>query len=160
MTNAIPKLSDNEVHSAVKIAKESPRKRYHKILHEKGAVFNAVFNFMDKDSYMQPHLHPGDEKIEEIHVMEGILGMIFFEDDGAVSEYKLLGKGYNPMIAVPAFKYHTYVILSDYVVTYETMKGVYEPGTWKKMASWAPEEGSLYSMSYFSGLKSYFQVKE
>ena len=31
---------------------------------------------------------------------------------------------------------------SENVVIYETMNGIYNPKTWKKMANWAPKENS------------------
>ena len=46
-------------------------------------------------------------------------------------------------------------MLSDEVIIYETMEGVYSPNTWKKLASWAPEESSHQSLLYLEELKKH-----
>ena len=102
---------------------------------------------------MQPHLHPGAEKIEVIKVLRGELEVIFFDDFGVVNKRIHLNKGGIELIEVPAYQWHTYVMLSENVITYETMMGIYHPNTWKKMASWAPKEGSSSSAEYLNSLR-------
>lgn len=135
-------------------AAESPRHRHPKILHAPGDELNRVFNFMMRDSYMQPHHHPGPEKIEHIRVVEGSLAVLFFDDAGNVEQIFHLAKGAVEHVAVPAYTWHTYVMLSDHVITYETMMGQYEPASWKEMASWAPPENSPESARYLATLKA------
>ena len=149
----IPELSVQEISDCISQAASSARSRFPKLLHSPGDEFNRVFNFMMRDSYMQPHLHPGDEKIERIYLIQGRVATLFFDDRGAVVECTLLEKGGIELIEVPAFTWHTYVMLSDYAVSYETMMGVYRPETWKKLAEWAPKEGSLESLEYLNLLK-------
>ena len=88
--SSIPQLSERETEEGLSQARSSPRHRYPKLLHQPGAEFNQVFNFMMSDSYMQPHLHPGEEKIEEIYIVEGRVATIFFDDQGAVSDVAAL----------------------------------------------------------------------
>jgi len=57
------------------------------------------------------------------------------------------------MIAVPAFTWHTYVMLSPSVITYETMMGKYDSQTWKSFAGYAPSENSSDSYTYLRQLK-------
>jgi len=154
MENAqIPQLSEQEIQEGLRQAKSSNRHRYPKILHNPGDEFNRVINFMMEDSYMQPHLHPGVEKIEKIYLMRGRLATIFFDDQGLVKDCFILEKPGKDMIEVPAFTWHTYVILSEYAITYETMMGKYEPKTWKEFAEYAPMEAALESDRYLSVLK-------
>ena len=103
---------------------------------------------------MQPHLHPGDEKIEKIYLIRGRIAALFFDEQGSVRECAVLEEGGETLIEVPAFTWHTYVMLSEYAIIYETMMGVYEPGTWKKFADWAPPENSSESLRYLNFLKS------
>lgn len=149
----IPELSEQDNKDGIAMAASSARRRHPKLLHKPGAEFNRVFNFMMHDSYMQPHLHPGEEKIENIYLVQGKIAALFFDEQGAIKECTLLEKGGIELIAVPAFTWHTYVMLSEHAISYETMMGVYEPSTWKKFAPWAPPEDSPASSTYLNFLK-------
>jgi cupin fold WbuC family metalloprotein len=150
----IPELSERELQDCLSLAHVSHRRRYPKLLHSPGDELNCVFNFMMGDSYMQPHLHPGEEKIEVIYIVHGSVAVLFFDAYGKVKKSTVLERGGHERIKVPAFTWHTYVILTDYAVTYETMVGVYEPRTWKNFAGWAPEESTSESVGYLDSLKS------
>lgn len=157
--SGIPQLSKREIEEGLSQARSSPRHRYPKLLHQRGAEFNRVFNFITRDSYMQPHLHPGEEKIEKIYIVEGRVATIFFDDQGAVRDVVLLEKGGVECVRVPAFAWHTYVMLTDSAVTYETMMGVYDPTTWKRFAPWAPKEDTTESEAYLIRLRDSVQKR-
>jgi cupin fold WbuC family metalloprotein len=150
----IPELTRHEIDDFLSRAASSPRRRAPKILHEPGAVLNQVFNFMLHDSYMQPHLHPGVEKIEKISLVEGKIAVLMFTDEGGVRDVVVLERGHVEYVEIPAFTWHTYVMLSDGAVTYETMMGRYEPGTWKGFAAWAPAEATPECVPYLAALKA------
>ena len=122
-------------------------------MHKHGDEFNRVFNFMMQDSYMQPHLHPGEEKIENIHLIEGRVAALFFDDIGKITRCTILEKGGLELIEVPAFTWHTYIMLTERAITYETMMGIYKPETWKRFAEWAPQEDTVESVAYLTFLK-------
>jgi len=149
----IPQLSEQEIQNGLLQASISKRRRHPKILHNPGDEFNRVINFILHDSYMQPHLHPGTEKIEKIYLLQGKIAIFYFNEQGEVRECMVLEEGRLEMIEVPAFTWHTYVILSEFVVTYETMMGVYDPKTWKKFAKFSPLENSVESITYLRLLK-------
>ncbi len=150
----IPELTSHEISENLINAEKSPRRRYPKILHKPGAEFNQVFNFNMHDTYMQPHLHPGDEKIEEIFVVQGKICVIYFDNRGAITKKTFLEKGKTEMVRVPAFTWHTYVMLTPFAISYETMMGKYEPQTWKTLADWAPSENAKESTEYLQFLKT------
>ncbi len=150
----IPFISQLDIENGIKKAQASDRKRHPKILHQQGAEFNKVFNFLMKETYMQPHLHPGDEKIENIHILQGELAVIFFDNEGEIDQVIRLERNNLEHVKVPAFNWHTYVVLSDFAITYETMMGKYDPKSWKEMAVWAPEENTIDSNSYLETLKN------
>ena len=152
--NIIPELLAEEVTRHFKIAESSIRKRSPKTLHEKGDYLNKVFNFILGDSYMRPHLHPGKEKIEKMHLIQGSFALVIFDETGGVKRSILLEKGKKEYIAVPAFTWHTYVMLTKEVVVYETMEGVYDPSTWKEMAPWAPTENTSEAAPFLETLKT------
>ena len=148
----IPSITDTVVSEGFSRARESPRGRYAHILHQPGAEFNEVFNFMLKDSYMQPHLHPSEEKCEDIHIVSGRLLLHFFDDTGMVTQSFLMEPLGLSHVRVPAFTWHTYAMLTEEVLTYESMWGKYDPLTWKKTAGWAPEEGERTALSFLQSL--------
>jgi len=148
----IPCPGQQETEALLVLAANSPRRRHPKILHNPGDEFNRVVNFIMRDSYMQPHHHPGPEKIEKIYVLEGRMAVLFFDDAGAVTKVTHL-EGPSGFIAVPAYTWHTYVMLTDHVISYETMMGRYEPASWKEMAQWAPVENVPESAPYLESLK-------
>lgn len=149
----IPRLTKIEIIEGINLAKKSLRKRYPRILHNQGDEFNRVFNFMMSDSYMQPHLHPGLEKIEKIYIVEGQVATIFFDENGKIIQCNKLEIGGQEMISVPPYTWHTYVILSEYAITYETMMGKYDPQTWKNFFEITPAENSTEQDDYLSNLK-------
>ena len=153
MNSQIPSLSEQEANEGLHQADTSTRRRHPKILHNPGDEFNRVVNFIMHDSYMQPHLHPGPEKIEKIYVMEGKMAVLFFDDFGVVNEVTILEPGHIDFISVPAFTWHTYVMLSKHVISYETMMGEYAPKTWKEFAQWAPTEDAPESSTYLLSLR-------
>ena len=154
----VPLLLDSEVKTHFELATNSVRKRSPKILHKKGDYFNQVFNFILEDSYMHPHLHPGQEKIEKMYLIKGSFELILFNEVGHITQKIILEEGKLDFIEVPAFTWHTYVMLSDEVIIYETMEGIYDIDTWKKMASWAPKENSLDASKYLEMLKCKVEV--
>ena len=149
----IPQLSEQEIIEGLLSAGSSARRRHLKLLHNPGEEFNRGFSFTMQDSYMQPHLHPGDEKIEEIYLIQGKIAVLFFDDQGALTEVALLEKDGIEGVKVPAFTWHTYAMLSESAITYETMMGRYDPKTWKEFAEWAPPENSSESLAYLISLK-------
>lgn len=150
----IPELSSDEVSLYFSVAKNSERCRSPKIIHKQGDYHNRVFNFILEESYMHPHLHPSEEKIEKMYLLDGSFALITFDDDGEVTNTYVLAKGGRESIDVPAFTWHTYVMLTKEVIVFETMEGVYNPSTWKKMAPWAPSENTLEAPTYLEILKS------
>ena len=149
----IPDLTNTEKDSYFSLAKKSVRKRTVKILHEKGDYVNKVFNFMLIDSYMQPHRHPSPEKIENMYLLEGTFALFFFDDAGCLVKKIILENGKRNCIKVPAYAWHTYVMLSERVIVYEKMEGFYDPKTWKDMAPWAPSENTPEAELYLAFLK-------
>ena len=149
----VPFLTPEEINHFLEIAQASPRRRHTKLIHKPGDEFNRAFNFMLEDSYMKPHFHPSAEKIEQIHIIDGKIAVLFFDEKGAINNCTVLEKTGIKVINVPAFTWHTYIILTNNAITYETMMGVYDQHTWKTFAEWAPDELTHQSSNYLKSLK-------
>ena len=153
-SHTIPAITNAAVAEGFLRARESPRRRYAHILHQPGAEFNEVFNFMLKDSYMQPHLHPSEDKCEDIFIVKGRLVLHYFDDTGVIKQSFFMEPCGLNHVRVPAFTWHTYAMLTEEVLTYESMWGKYNPLTWKKTAGWAPAECEIRSSSFLTSLRS------
>lgn len=149
----IPSLNDSEIKSNFLKAKNSIRKRFPKIIHKNGDYENKVFNFMLHDTYMQPHLHPGKEKTEKMYLVLGSFMLFFFDDFGKIIKKQTIEFNSQQYVEVPPYIWHTYIMLSEKVIVYETMDGIYNKKTWKKMASWAPVENSKEALLFFNNLR-------
>jgi cupin fold WbuC family metalloprotein len=152
--NTIPALSLEDIKYHFDLSDNSQRRRSPKIIHKKGDYINKVFNFILSSSYMQPHLHPGIEKIEKMYLLRGSFALFIFDEKGVIIESIILEKGKKEIVSVPAFTWHTYVMLTDQVIVYEEMEGVYHPSSWKEMAPWAPQEDSPQAALYLENLKA------
>ena len=93
-----------------------------------------------------------------MHLVYGSFALITFDDNGKVTGTNILEKDKNEFVAVPAFSWHTYVMLSDKVIVYEEMNGVYEPSSWKEMASWAPKENTPEADKYLESLRTNLSI--
>jgi cupin fold WbuC family metalloprotein len=157
---SIPLLSNGETTAGFSNAAMSKRRRHGHILHKQGDLFNRVFSFAMIDSYMQPHLHPGEESCEDIYLVKGTLGILYFDNSGNIMEKFCLEEKCLTHVRVPSKMWHTYIMLTDQVLTYETMDGLYDPATWKIVAPWAPKEGGLEAVEYLMNLKSKFNIQQ
>jgi len=150
----IPTLTASEIEKYSSLAHQSIRKRYPLIMHKQGDYFNQVFNFVLKDSYMTPHLHPETKMIEKMHLISGSFNLLFFNSSGKVTNIFTLDKP-DQKVQVPSGTWHTYVMTSELTIVYETMLGVYKPETWKKIPDWAPKENSIKAKQYLNDLKKF-----
>jgi len=148
-SDLIPKIPKEDMLYFYNEAEHSIRRRYNHILHKKGDYLNRVFNFLYQDSYMQPHLHTGPERMEKMYLIEGSFALITFNNNGAINKITTLSIGERDYIEVPPKTWHTYVMLTEKAAIYETMEGVYDPQTWKELADWAPSENSEKANNYF-----------
>ena len=150
----IPEISKKDKEINLLNAFNSKRKRHALILHKKGAYFNEAVNFIYSSSYMIPHQHNADEKSEFIYLIEGNITILYFKDNGEITKKHVLNDKDKRYINVPPYTWHTYVVNSNYAITYETMNGIYDPISWKHFANWAPKELSNEASLFLEFLKS------
>ena len=155
-------ISEKEINKNFFIASQSIRKRYLLALHETGDYKNKIINFLINNTYIQPHMHAGDQKTEYVFILDGKVFLILFDDTGKIVSNILLekDKSKNQSYLIPSYTYHTYIVLSNKACIYEEMDGVYDSKTWKKNASWAPDEHSSQKESYLNSLLDKIYKKE
>lgn len=136
-------------------AGSSPRLRKNFNFHmDEGAACNRLLNAMEPDSYIRPHRHLAPDKDETLVVIRGRLGVVIFDDSGAILETAVLSPGGAAMgVDVPHGVLHTFVSLESGTVFFEAKAGPYRPMTEEEKAPWAPPEGSDEAEAYLASLR-------
>lgn len=139
-------------------AKASPRRRRNHNFHaSESDTCNRLLNAIEPDSYIQPHCHHEATKDETLIVVRGRLGVIFFDEHGAVTATAVLAPaGESVGVNIPHGMYHTLMALEPGSVFFEAKAGPYAPLTPREKASWAPAEGDPRASSYPADLKRLF----
>ncbi|HWX22495.1 MAG TPA: WbuC family cupin fold metalloprotein [Candidatus Binatia bacterium] len=95
-----------------------------------------------RGAYVRPHKHLN--KSESVHVIEGKVDVVFFDDAGAVSDVVRLGdyqsdRKFYYRIGGP--RYHTFLITSEFLVFHEVTNGPFRRED-TVFAPWGPEESN------------------
>ena len=138
-------------------AKENPRLRNNWNIHPAdSSPAHRLLNAMEPQSYIRPHRHLEPLKDETFVILRGRLGIIVFEDDGAVKEKLLLAAdGENIGVDIPSGLFHTAVSLAEGTIFFEAKAGPYVQLTEAEKACWAPEDGTA-AEEYLLAMKNEF----
>jgi cupin fold WbuC family metalloprotein len=102
-------------------AADSPRGRVRINAHpSEDDMLHEMFIAIRQDSYIRPHLHPG--KSEAFHIVQGVVDIVVFNEDGSVREVVLLGdnrsgRAFYYRMSQPFF--HTLLIRSEILIVHE-----------------------------------------
>jgi cupin fold WbuC family metalloprotein len=138
----IAKLGQEDIQVLRQGAANSPRGRIRINMHPSDDdMLHEMFIAIRQDSYIRPHLHPG--KSEAFHIVQGIVDIVVFEEDGSLREVVPLGDGpsgraFYYRMSQPFF--HTLLIHSDILIVHEITNGPFLRGG-TRFAPFAPEEG-------------------
>jgi cupin fold WbuC family metalloprotein len=120
-------------------AERSPLRRSRLCLHRNAddAVHEMII-VMCKDVLFRPHRHRF--KSESFHIIDGLLDVILFDENGVAEEVVPMGpigsgRNFCYRLSIPQF--HAVLPLTDFVVVYETTMGPYMEGD-AEFAPWAP----------------------
>jgi cupin fold WbuC family metalloprotein len=120
-------------------AERSPLRRARICMHaDDEAHVQEMLIVLLRDVYIRPHKHPG--RPESFHVIEGSVGVTFYEDDGAVRDRMRLTAGSRMLpfyYRMDTAIFHAHVILSEYALFHECTSGPFRRDA-TVMASWAP----------------------
>lgn len=113
---------------------------------------NRMLNAVEPYSYVQPHKHENPDKREVFLLLTGRMAVVFFDDNGVISDHVILDKHENFGVEIPPSTWHTIVALEKGTVVYEVKDGPYAPSNDKNFATWAPGEGENKSAAYLKEL--------
>lgn len=150
-------LTGEILETGLAAARESPRKRIIQPIHRtQEAIVQRMLNFMLPGTYLRPHLHPREEAIETVQVLQGELGFIIFEEDGSVRQLHRLSAGGDGLIDIEPRIWHGLVVLAPDTVILEIKRGPYDLKRDKIFADWAPAEGDPETDAYRESLERLF----
>lgn len=114
-----------------------------------------LFNAIGVDSYIRPHRHLLDPKIETLIAVRGRMAMIAFDNDGAITDCVVFGIGEGDAAGVElgTDQWHTVVALVPGSILFEVKQGPFMPDAAKEPAPWSPEEHSPDATAYLGGLR-------
>lgn len=136
------------------LSSQNPRQRIRLCAH--GSPDDRLHEMLivhERSAYVRPHKHPG--KTESAHIIEGLVDVVVFDDDGRIESVISMGNYESGMkfyyrMAIPVF--HTLIIRSDFLVFHETTDGPFERKD-TVFAPWAPDDGDMnFVIKYMADL--------
>ena len=147
---SIAKVKQSDIDNFKQLASRNPRRRVRLCAHgNSNDSLHEMLIVHERSAYVRPHKHPG--KTESTHIIEGVVDIVVFDDNGQIERVIHMGSYDSGRIfycrmAVPAF--HTLIIRSDVLVFHETTNGPFDRKD-TVFAPWAPEDGDLSFVSTY-----------
>jgi cupin fold WbuC family metalloprotein len=113
---------------------------------------HRFLNVLAKGTFVPPHRHLDPPKSETILILEGRVGLFFFDDDGNVTSAVVLGGSSRLGVDIPAGVWHTLVALTPFAVVFEVKAGPYLAAQGKDFPAWAPRDGDPEVSGYLERL--------
>ena len=137
-------------------ARASPRGRQHYNLHAShDAPCQKLLNALSFDSYIRPHRHSLDSKIECIFALKGRFGCVLFDDNGRPIQNCVIGPNeFQSGIQIEPHQWHTLFALEATGILLEIKDGPFNPNAAKELAPWAIEESDPKAALYLEELRS------
>lgn len=137
----VTKVDRHSIEEIRRLAAQNSRKRARLCAHD--TVENSLHEMLvvhGRGAYVPPHKHLG--KTESTHIIEGIIDVVLFDEEGRIADVIHMGdyasgKIFYYRMANPLF--HTLIIRSDVLVFHETTNGPFDPND-TLFAPWAPKD--------------------
>jgi cupin fold WbuC family metalloprotein len=147
------------LHQVIAGAQASPRLRMNHNLHPSDhSRCHRLLNAIEPASYIRPHRHLDQEKDEAFILLSGKLGVMTFDENGAVTDRVLLSHASGVVaVDIPHGIFHTAISLASGTVFYEAKAGPYLPLTADETPAWAPLDSEPLSQEYLQQLRGLFE---
>jgi len=140
-TEPITKIDKSDIDKLKILSRSNPRKRIRICTHpDIGDNIHEMIIIHANGAYITPHKHIG--KSESFHIIEGLLLVVIFDDQGNITEQIRMGdreSGLDFYYRLPEDHFHTVVPQSELVVFHEVTHGPFTPED-TVFATWAPSE--------------------
>lgn len=123
-------------------AAAAERRRKNRNLHAMEDPVHRLLNAVEPGTYIRPHRHAAPPKSETALAVAGRIGLVLFDDAGAVTGTAVLApEGPTLGADLPEGTWHTFVALAPGSVFFEAKPGPYVAPGGADLAPWAPAEG-------------------
>lgn len=144
-------LGDEDLAFIKEKALESPRHRARICAHEYSEdPLHEMFIALSKEAYVRPHRH--QQKSESFHIIEGIVDVVLFEDDGQIHQIISMGPvntGRACFYRLNNSRFHTLIIRSEILVMHEVTNGPFNHQL-NEYALFSPSEGDIELVAKYS----------
>ncbi|MEW9679959.1 WbuC family cupin fold metalloprotein [Pseudomonas sp. TE50-2] len=135
----------------------SPRGRQNHNFHAMEEPCHRMAVGLQPRTYIQPHRHLSDDKAETLIVLKGRLGLLIFDDQGAVIGKRVLEAGGECLgVDLVPGVFHGLVVLEDDSIMFECKAGPYRPVGEGELAEWAPRDGEAGVADYHAWMRAQF----
>jgi len=111
------------------------------------ASFHDMINLHLSTNFYRPHKHL--KFSETYHLLEGKLGIVFFDKDGFIKNKCVLSLGNVLATRVPVEMLHAVFPLSPIVIFHESKPGPFVPGEDVVYPSWLPSPEDISSVNRY-----------
>ncbi|PSS58167.1 WbuC family cupin fold metalloprotein [Pseudomonas sp. BBP2017] len=138
-------------------AAASPRSRQHHNFHEMEEPCHRMAVGLQPATYIPPHRHLSADKAECLIVLRGKLGLLIFDEQGAVVDKRVMQAGGDCLgVDLAPGTFHGLVVLEADSMMFECKSGPYRPVGEGELASWAPREGEPGVADYQAWMRAHF----
>lgn len=146
----IVKISRADIAFLKSRAAQNERKRIRLCTHRGvNDLLHEMLIVHEKSVYVRPHKH--SFKIESVHIIEGLVDVVVFDDEGNISDVIPMGdyaSGLKFYSRMSNPYYHTLLIRSEVLVFHEITNGPFKKED-TIFAPWAPFETDLDAINGF-----------
>ena len=151
---SLRRIGPSDLDALAAAARTAPRRRRNLNLHEADtAPAQRLFNAVEPDSYIPPHRHADPAKDETFVWIRGRMGVIEFDDDGAIADVAMLAQDASLAVTIPAGRFHAIFAAETGSIFFESKAGPYRPLGPDERAAWAPPEGDPGAPEHLRRLK-------
>jgi cupin fold WbuC family metalloprotein len=148
---SITYLGGDEVMFLKSAALQSKKKRARICAHLTNEdTLHEMLIAISSKSYIQPHKH--EQKSESFHIIEGIVDVVIFNDDGGIYKIIELGDGKSGRsfyYRMSESRFHTLYLQSDLLIMHEVTNGPFQKGS-SIPAPFAPTDTDVIGVTQYS----------
>ena len=155
------RFSDTYLNSLTQATHKSPRRRQSRTIHiTPNDPCQRLFNAIEMDSYVRPHRHQQDPKVETLIAIRGRFLLVTFTEQGEIKEIiPFHSEKYEASndsgvgVEIQVGTWHTIIATEPQSILLEVKAGPFNLELSKEPAPWSPAEETEEGRAYLAQLK-------